>query len=107
MEAKTRNTLIWFALNIALAAAFLAVASMWWVPSELADIPGAAWPYALGWGFIALPIVVGSLVLNLVVLAWAAHRRRSRGALPIWRVGWMLVLLWVCVLIMDGSRHGS
>jgi hypothetical protein len=105
--SRSVRTAWWLSANAAAACAFLAVASLWWIEPELADIPGASGGAGVLWFMTAVPIFVVSSVGNFCTFGWALLRRRSAGNWPFGLGAWLIPLLWLAVIIFDSSRHGA
>lgn len=106
-RAQRSCTAWWLLANVAVAGAFLGVASFSWIEPELAEYPGASGGAAVVWFMTAVPVFLASGIGNLCMLAWGAVRRHRAGAWPFGAGAWLIPLLWLAVFFLDNSRHGA
>jgi hypothetical protein len=99
---RHRGSLLYLALNVAVAIAYVRVASISWTEPEVRDIPGASGGAPLVWALTAVPIVLFALLANLGVLFWAWRARRL-GAFGQLACG--ALILWVGAVMIDFAHH--
>jgi hypothetical protein len=100
--SRHRVPIVYLALNVALAAAYLGLASISWTEPELRDYPGASGGAPIVWGLTAVPVFLLALLANLGVLAWAWRGGRI-GAVA--KPAWAVAALWLCALAIDFAHH--
>jgi hypothetical protein len=103
---RTKKAALWLAVNALGAIVYLTVASPAWVEPALADLPEAhGGGAAFVWFLSVVPVVLGFVVLDVVVLAWAFRARRKAGNWPFTNLAWLILPLWCCAMIVDLARH--
>ena len=103
--AKAENVL--FIFNLLGACIFLWVASKTWIHPELANLPGASGGNAISWFFTAVPILLVFLVVNIISTGWAAMNWIRVKIWPLTNISFLSLLIWLLVIIIDNSRHGT
>src|SRR5689334_8758338 len=99
---RSRVPILYLSLNVALAAAYIGVASISWTEPEVRDIPGASGGAPFVWALTAVPIFLLAVLVNVGVPMWAWHRGSLR---TIGKLAWGALALWAGVLVFDNLHH--
>ncbi len=93
-------------LNIAGVAAFLLIASsMAWAQRGFEHDPGATVGTFLVWGAVALPLPLGFLLLDFMLLILAAVVYAKR---KVWSLEWTFAfvpVMWAVAIYVDNIHH--
>jgi hypothetical protein len=107
-QAIETRTSVLVAVNIFAIVVYLLAASVGWVESEVADIPGASGGGALLWAMLAIPIFLMSLLVNLSAATWLLiYRWRYGQWYFLWGTFVVVPVPWILAVAYDFSRHGS
>jgi hypothetical protein len=99
-----RYALVWVAINVAGLSVYLWLASSLWVLPGEEGQPGGPGD-AFYWFFVLVPILVGFLVANLIVLFVIIRRARVAPREWIALLWWLVaVALWVGAIAYDQHR---
>ncbi|WP_295562254.1 hypothetical protein [uncultured Sphingomonas sp.] len=101
-----RAILVLLIVNAIAVAAFLVIASHFWIEPELAGVPGANIGNAFGWFLFAAPIPPCVVVIDLLCTGAAIARADRRDRLRYAGLGVALLACWVVAIIVDSAHHG-
>jgi hypothetical protein len=104
---RSQRTCLWVAGNACGALLYLYFALRVWPALALRQYSWAERHGPAGdiiWSLSALPTFAGTMILDLGVLLWAAHRRLESSDSPFTRWAWSIPMLWALAIELDPHR---
>jgi hypothetical protein len=94
-------------VNFAALFVYLMAGSGDWTLHNSGYLAGDAPAAAFRWYFLALPVLLLSLLGNVCLLVWTAIRPNQRAGWNFSRWAWLVIaVLWGLAVAYDFSRHG-